>query len=393
MRRRTQIIWLAAASLIVAVLVMVFRPVPVPVETVSIRRGHLQEIVEEEGKTRMHDHFVLAATVAGQLRRIDLHAGDRVRAGDTIAWIDPTPIDPRQNAVLQARLSAALAALKGADAIAGRSQAEYEQANKDLNRGRELYKQSIISQEALDKAATLEQAAARQLQASKSAVEAAAYQVEEARSAMMVHQENRSDLPTAVRAPVDGRILRLVEQSERVVTPGTPIVELGYTPRLEVAADFLTRDAVKIKPGMSALFTDWGGDIPIPARVRMVEPGAFTKISALGVEEQRVNVICDFVGDPKGLEDAYHVEVRVITWEGSDVLLAPSSAVFRAGQDWAVFTVADGVAHITTVQLGHRGQIDWEVLEGLHPGDNVIVYPSSDVKDRARVKVSGSHSD
>jgi HlyD family secretion protein len=328
----------------------------------------------------------------GQASQLDLHAGDRVRAGQTVAWIELTPIDPRQNAVLEARLNAARAALKQADATAGRSQAEHAQAVTDLTRGRELFKQNIISREALDKAITLEQAAAKQLQAAKAGAESAAFQVEEARSALMVNQEDRSNQPTAIVSPVDGRVLRLIEQSERVVNPGTPLIEIGYTPRLEVVADFLTRDAVRIKPDMPAMITDWGGDTPIAARVRMVEPGAFTKVSALGVEEQRVNVICDFAADSSGLEDAYHVEVRVITWENADVLLVPSSAVFRSGEDWAVFTVGNGRAHKTTVRLGHRGEIDWEVLEGLHPGDDVIVYPSADVKDGARVRMSGSRS-
>lgn len=161
--------------------------------------------------------------------------------------------------------------------------------------------------------------------------------MEEARSALLVSQQGPSDLPTAVVSPVDGRILKLLEQSERVINPGTPIVEIGYSPRLEIVADFLTQDAVRIKPGMAAIITDWGGDTPISARVRMVEPGAFTKVSVLGVEEQRVNVICDFIESPQALGDAYRVEVQVITWEGADKLLVPSSAVFRSEEKWAVF--------------------------------------------------------
>jgi HlyD family secretion protein len=332
--------------------------------------------------------IILAATVTGKLRRLDLHSGDRVRAGQTVAWIELTPIDPRQNAVLQARLSAARATQQQADATAGRSQAEYEQATRDLVRGKELYKQNIISREALDKAITLEQAISKQLQAAKSGAESAAFQVEEARSALMVNQQDHSNQPTAIVSPVDGRVLRLIEQSERVVNPGTPLIEIGYTPRLEVVADFLTRDAVRIKPDMPAMITDWGGEKPIPARVRIVEPGAFTKISALGVEEQRVNVICDFSPDSSGLEDAYHVEVRVIVWQNNDVLMVPSSAVFRVGEDWAVFTVRKTSAHRTIVHLGHRGESDWEVLDGLQPGDTVIVHPSIDVKDGARVRRS-----
>lgn len=387
MRGRTRIITGIAVLLLTAGLALVFRPSPVTVETASIRRGHLQEIVEEEGKTRMHDHFVLAATVTGQLRRVDLHAGDYVQSGQPVAWIDPTPIDPRQRAVLEARLNAALAAQQQADALAGRTQAEYKQTKEDLARGHELFKQGIISKEAFDKAVTLEEATSKQLQAAASGAQSAAYQVEEAKSALLVYQSGRSDLPTAVISPVSGRILKLIEQSERVVSPGTPIAEIGYTPRLEIVSDFLTRDAVRIKPGMAAKITDWGGDSPIPARVRMVESGAFTKISALGVEEQRVNVICDFEGDPQSLQDAYHVEVQVILWDAADVLLVPSSAVFRSGNEWAVFTVRNGKAYVAPIEIGHRGQSQWEVIDGLQAGNLVITHPSAGVKDGVGVRI------
>ncbi len=385
MKRRSQIILLVIVLLIVAGLAMIFRPAPIPVQTVSIQRGSLQEVVEEEGKTRMRDHFIVAATVSGKLRRIHLEAGDRVHAGETLAWIDPAPIDPRESAVLEARLGAARAAQQQADALAGRAEADYAQAEKDLARGRELYKHGIISREAFDKATTLEEAARKQLRAAQSGAESAAFQVEEARSALLVHPTGGSDLPTPIQSPVDGRVLRLIEKSERVVGPGTPVLEIGYTPRLEVVTDFLTRDAVRIRPGMPVIITDWGGDTALSATVRMVEPGAFTKVSALGVEEQRVNVICDFVGDTDELQDGYHVEVRVITWQGNDVLRVPSSAVFRSSEEWAVFTVTGGKARRTTVQIGHRGEIDWEVLQGLRPGDHVIVHPSAEVADGVKV--------
>ncbi|MHB1023997.1 MAG: efflux RND transporter periplasmic adaptor subunit [Acidobacteriaceae bacterium] len=387
MKRRTQIVLLVIAILMAAVLVAIFRPKAMPVETTTIQRGQLQEILEEEGQTRMHDHFVLAATVTGSLRRVNLDVGDSVSAGQTVAWIDPAPIDPRQSAVLEARLHAALAAQQEAEALVGRAQTEYKQAETDMGRSRELYKQGILSKELLDKAETLDQTSAKQLQAARSRAESAAYQVDEARSALLVNKEDSSELPTPILAPVDGRVLKLFEQSARVIGPGTPILEIGYTPRLEIVADFLTRDAVQIKPGMPAMITDWGGNASIPARVRLVEPSAFTKVSALGVEEQRVNVICDFMADPRGLEDGYHVEVRVIIWEGKNVLLVPSSAVFRSGEDWAVFTIRNGVARKTTVRIGHRGEMNWEVLDGLHSGDQVIVHPSTEVKDGARIKV------
>ena len=180
----------------------------------------------------------------------------------------------------------------------------------------------------------------------------------------------------------------LTTPASQCAVPGTPILEIGYTPRLEIVADFLTRDAVRIRPGMPARITDWGGDTPIPAQVRMIEPGGFTKISALGVEEQRVNVICDFTGDSHGMEDGYHVGTRVIVWAGKDVLLVPSSAVFRSSADWAVFTLKNGRARKTIVQIGHRGDVHWEAKSGLQLGDHVITHPSADVDDGARVQES-----
>jgi HlyD family secretion protein len=369
----------------VAGLMLVFRPRPISVETASVSRGSLQETIDEEGKARMHDHFVLAATVAGKLRRIELHAGDSVRTGQVVASIDPAPIEARQTFVLRARLEAARAAQREADALVGRAQGEHDQAASDLDRAKKLFEQGVSSKESLEKASTVAGSAAKQLEAAKSRVQSAAHQVGEATAALMTQTNDRQDLPVAVKSPIDGRILKLMEQSERVLVPGAPIIEIGYTPKLEIVADFLTADAVKIRPGMDAMIDDWGGDKPLPARVRVIEPGAFTKVSALGVEEQRVNVILDFTQDSANLADAYRVEVRVITWQGSNVLKVPSSAVFRSGEEWAVFAVSNGVAHHKIVKLGHRGYYEIEVIDGLNAGESVAVHPSPDLKEGARV--------
>jgi HlyD family secretion protein len=386
MKKRTRIVWALMALGVIAGLALAFRPKPIPVETALVTARPLQETVDEEGKTRMHDHFVLAAPVAGKLRRIELHAGDPVRTEQVITWIDPTPIEPRQTAVLQARLDTARAAQREADDLVGQTKAANDQAAIELERTRKLFEQGIAAREAFDKATNLAASAAKQLDAAKSRTQAAAYQVEEAKAALLTQTGGQSDLPVAVASPVGGRILRLLELSERVVPAGTPLVEIGYTPKLEVVADFLTRDAVKISPGMGAIIDDWGGDKPLRARVRLVEPGAFTKISALGVEEQRANVVLDFLESSNKLEDAYRVEVRVITWEEANVLQVPSSAVFRSGTAWAVFTIKSERAQKTSVQLGHRGAFEVEVLQGLTTGDTVITHPSADIKEGARVK-------
>lgn len=391
MKRRNKIALAIVAAVVVVGLVLAFRPKAISVEMVAIKKGSIQETLDEEGKTRMHDRFILASAVAGKLRRIQLHAGDHLRSGEVLAWIDPAPIEPRQTAVLQARLEVARAAKREADALVGHAQAQHDQAASDLTRSKKLFDQGVSSKESLEKADSLAAASAKQLEAARSREQAAAHQVEEATAALMNEGDNHESVPVAVRSPIDGRILRLLEQSEKVLAPGTPIAEIGYTPKLEIVADFLTADAVKIHPGMDAIIEDWGGDRPLHARVRVVEPGAFTKISALGVEEQRVNVILDFTEDSANLADAYRVEVRVITWEDSDALSVPASAVFRTNEKWAVFRVSTGLAHRTLVKLGHQGSYETEVLEGLNVGDLIILHPSPDVQEGARVKVS-SHT-
>ncbi len=386
MKKRTGFIAVFVVILVIAGLVLAFRPKPVPVEAAEVVRGPLQETVEEEGKTRMHDHFVLAAPVAGKLRRIELHAGDRVAAGQIVTFIDPMPIEPRQTAMLQARFEAAQATQREADALVGQAQAQSDQAAVDLERMRKLFEQGIAAKEALDRASNLAASAAKQLEAAKSRAKAAAYQVAESQAALLTQTTGHPDLPAPVTSPVAGRVLRLLELSEKVVVAGTPIVEIGYTPRLEVVADFLTQDAVKINPGMAAIIGDWGGDKPLRARVRMVEPGGFTKVSALGVEEQRANVVLDFLDGSDKLEDAYRVEVRVVTWENPNVLKVPSSAAFRSGAAWAVFKLENGRARKTLVELGHRGTFEIEVLHGLAADDIVIAHPSADIKDGTRVR-------
>jgi len=374
--------------LLLAGVIVAFRPASILVETATVKKGPLQEVVSEEGKTRMHDHFVVAATVSGKLRRVDLHPGDAVHAGDIVAWLDPAPIDPRNIAMLEARLEATRAVQQEANSLVGRAEAEHHQATADLERTRALWAEGVTSKESLDKAATLASSAAMQFEAAKSRAQSAAYQVEEARSALLSHGADPSAMPVPIRCPIDGRVLKVLEQSERVVPSGTPIIEIGHSPKMEIVADFLTRDAVQIASGMDALIADWGGDKALRARVRVVEPGGFTKISALGVEEQRANVVLDFVDISDRLADGYRVEVKIIIWQDSNVLKIPASAVFRSGENWAAFTVRNGIARRTQVQLGHRGDFEMELLSGVSAGDQIILHPSTNVEDGTRVKVS-----
>lgn len=334
----------------------------------------------------MHDRFALAATVAGKLRRIELHPGDCVEAGMAVARIDPAPIEPRQEAVLQARLKAARAAQSEADALVARAKTEHDQAVSDLGRARRLFEQGVSAKESLERFTSAEMASAKQLEAAQSRSQAASHQVEEATAALMNHTGDSAQ-PVILTAPVSGCVLRLLEQSEKVVTPGMPILEIGYSPKLEVVSDFLTEDAVKIRSGMPALIEDWGGERPLKARVRMVEPGAFTKVSALGVDEQRVNVVLDFTDGSANLADAYRVEVRVITWQATNVLKLPSSALFRSGEEWAFFEMLGNTAAKRTIRVGHRSDREMEILAGTEEGRKVILHPTAELQDGSRVRL------
>jgi len=386
MKNRVWLLWLLALLAIIGVFFFLFRAKPLIVETAEVRRGPLKVQTEEEGKTRIHDHFVLAASVGGKTRRIELHAGDTVHAGDVVAWIDPSPIDPRQSAVLEAHLRAALAAQKQASAMLAKATSDFEQAQRDRNRSKLLWEQGIISKEAYERVLTSDRSAAEQLEQARANLEAASFQAEEAKASLLVFRGDGSDLPTAIRTPVAGRVLRLIEQSERIVAAGTPLIEIGYAPRLEIVSDFLTREAARMEPGMPALITDWGGEEALGAHVRTIEPGGFTKVSALGVEEQRVNVILDFDQAPPALQDGFHCQVSVITWQSQDVLLIPSSAVFRKDADWAAFVVDKNVAKLAKLKIGHKGEDLWEVLEGVPSAAYVIVHPAAEVTDGSSVR-------
>jgi HlyD family secretion protein len=384
-----KLVVVAAVAGIAVLLVLAFRPAALDVDIAAVQRGALQETLEQEGKTRMHDSFVLASPVAGRLKRIELHAGDPVKVGEIVATIDPVPLEPQQRAALEARLQTAQELEREAAARVQRAEADSSQAKADLERATKLAAEGVIAREALEKAQTADKTANKELDAALFKSKAAASQVEEAKAALLATaaQDPAGIKTVYLRSPVPGRILRLIEQSERVVGQGTPVVSIGYTPRLEIVADYLTTDAVKISPGMPALIEEWGGSKPIVARVRLVEPGAFTKISALGVEEQRVNVVLDFVSGPEQLGDAYRVEVRVITWQSPSVLKVPLSALFRRGDDWNVFIAETDRASRRNVKIGHRSDLEAEVLDGLREGERVIVHPGNELTDASRIRI------
>jgi HlyD family secretion protein len=355
------------------------RPAPVQVETARAARHALQVTVDEEGETRVRDRFVVAAPVAGRVARIALREGDSIRAGTILARIFPAPLDPRTREQAVAQLDAAEDAQRAAAVGVAQARAAHEQAHREWERAGQLAAQHAIAPEAHERIELEEVSRARELESAEFRAQAAAHDVEVARALLTAGSE-----PIMIRAPVAGRILRVPEPSERVVAAGTPLVEVGDRLRLEIVAELLSADAVKVRRGAPMLIEGWGG-ATLHGRVRLVEPSAFTKISALGVEEQRVNVIGDMLDQPPALGDRYGVEIRIVIWSADSVLTVPASALFPRGDGWGVFVVERGRARHRDVVVGHRTSFDAEIVSGVADGEMVIRYPSDRVADGVRV--------
>ena len=380
--------WSCLILAAVAAGVLLLRPAVLPVETGQVTQGPLRVTVDEEGETRAHDRFVVAAPVAGRLARVDLHDGDPVIAGQVVATIHPLPLDPRERRQLIARVEAAAAGQREAEARFARARADAEQARRERERHEQLATGGIIDRQTLERVRTTEVTTARELEASRYAVRAAAARVAAERAGLVALEPAGPGRLVQLRSPVQGRVLRVLEKSERTAAAGTPLLEIGNPAGLEVVVDILSADAVKVRPGDAVILENWGGDRPLRARVRTVEPAGFTKVSALGVEEQRVNVVADFVDPPDGLGSGYRVEARIVVWEGANVLQVPTSALFRHGQGWALFTVAGGRARLRQVQVGQQGSAAAEILGGIIEGTTVILHPGNVLRDGDRVEVS-----
>lgn len=378
--------WLpyAGAVLVVALIVAGLWPKPVPVETAPATVGTLRATVNEEGKTRIKQRYRISAPVAGQLRRIPFKAGAEVKAGETVlAVIDPvTPamLDARSRAASEARRDAALANLQ-------KARAALLFATNELRRFEKLHAEKTVSIQELEVAQWREAAASREMTAAESALRQT--EAELAEFAAASDTANSTNISPTVIAPVCGRVLKVFEESSRVVASGTPLLEIGDPADLEVVIEVLSRDGATIIPGTKVELEQWGGGEPLTGTVRFVEPAAFTKVSALGVEEQRVNVITDLLTPPeqrRSVGDNFRVEARIIVWEASQTLKVPSGALFRHGQEWAAFVVADGHARLRPVKAGRSSGTEVQVLEGLKEGEQVILYPGSRVQDGQRVK-------
>jgi HlyD family secretion protein len=384
--RRKWIVALVLAA-IAGLLALTLLPTQIPVETARAGRGRLRVTVDEDGETRAHDRFVISAPIPGRLRRVQLEEGDAVRENQVVATLDALPLNQQQREEVFARISSAEATKRQADARVAHAQEDYEQARRDRARAEQLGREDVISAQALEKARNEEITGGEELQAAKFSALSAASEVRFARSGLVGIQDHGSiHRVISLRSPSTGKVLRVLEKSERVVLAGAPLVILGDPQKIEIVTDVLTTDAVKIKPGDAVYLEGWGGDHALRARVRLVEPGGFTKISALGVEEKRVNVIADFVDPPDALGDGFRVDSRIVTWEGEGILKIPVSAAFRLGEEWNVFVTEGGRAHHRTIEIGHRNQTELEVIRGVTEGQEVIVHPSNQIREGARVR-------
>jgi HlyD family secretion protein len=402
LHQRRLLFWGGLGAALAMFLVIAFRPQPVAVDFAEVTRGRLTVTIDEEGETRVRDVFLMSAPVAGRMRRIEIEVGDEVVAGETVVAeiepVDPTLLDARSEREAQAAVRAA--------------EAEFDFATRELARQRQLGERGVAS--------------ARDLDAADKAWRTARANLDNARAALLARQafQERKNPRTAgvdptecicipVHAPVSGRVLRVVRESAGVVQPGEPLIEIGDPRQLEIVVDLLSADAVRVEAGQEVMVEEWGGGAILRGSVRRVEPYGFTKVSALGIEEQRVNVVIDFT-DPSDkwqrLGHGYRVETRIVLWRGEDVVKLPLSALFRAddgahgtdpavsagggasgrsvtGADWAVFVDDRGRARLRPVARGHHNGLEVEITGGLEPGERVVLHPSDRVVDGVRVEV------
>ena len=371
--------------LIAAVVAYALRPDVLDAETARVARGPMKVTIDEEARTRVRNRFVIAAPVSGRLQRLTLREGDAVNPGQVVAWIAPMPLDSSSSRIAGAHVRSATALRNEAASRVEQARVALDLAAAVSRRREALYAAGAISNEQREQAAAEARAARDDLDAARARLTAASAEVEAARAALLPTEGPRARA-VPVRSPVRGRVLRIPEPSERVIAASTPVLELGDAAALEVIADVLSSDAVKIAPGSAVEIADWGGEVPLVGTVRSVEPSAFTRVSALGVDEQRVNVIIDIANPPTSLGDGFRVEMKATVWQSSDVLTIPASALFQRSGEWMVFVVEDGRARERQVEVGHRTGAVAELKGGLREGDRVILFPSDKVSEGARVR-------
>jgi len=386
---RALLLWTSVAALL-GLVVAGLRPRPLAVDLAPVTTGPLTVSVLEEGKTRIRHRHVVSAPVSGLLQRIPLRAGDRLVARETVlAVIQPTPssfLDPRSQAEADARVQMSEAVLRQRQAQLERAQAALAMAEKELGRTTRLQKNGAVSLREHDLAISQFDMLTRELHAAEFGLEVSRFEIQLAQAAARQAglPEGEAAVPITLVAPVTGFVLNVYEESERPVTAGMPLLEVGDPSDLEAEIELLSSDAVTVRPGAMVSIEHWGGEQPLRGKVTLIEPGGFTKISALGVEEQRVKVRVDFV-DPippeRPLGDRYRVEARIVTWQGERVAQVPAGALFRRGGDWMVFVYEDGRARLAKVRIGHHNGEAAELIEGVSPGQRLILHPPDTLAD------------
>ena len=384
-----RMVGIAVALIVVGGLAWALWPRPLLVETASIDLQTIEVFVEEEGESRIKEVFTVSMPTSGRVRRLTLHAGDQVLAGKTvIAVIQPSPpslLDARARQIAQAAVKSADAAVAFASAQLAQSKAQLEFQKAEAARTAALFVRGAVSARTNDKSQLDRVAAEAAVESAMAALDLRRRELESARAALIegTEADGSGTCCLDLLAPTTGQVLRVLSESEQVLAAGTALVELGDPANLEILVDLLSTDAVRVTPGADATIDGWGG-APLTARVRRIDPSAFTRVSALGIEEQRVTVLLDLLGDPttwRGLGDGYRVTARISLWRGQGLVGVPMGAIFRSGPDWAVYLAMEGRAVLRKIVLGEWNQTYAEVRSGLNVADRVILHPGDTIAD------------
>jgi HlyD family secretion protein len=394
MRTRNLIALGALAAAALAVSIWALQPRPATVELAQVTRGVFEQTVSDDGRTRVRERYVVSAPLAGRVGRIELKAGDTVEKGEVVAVLTPALpalLDARAARELQEREGSAQAQLARARADTQKALAQLEQARADFERQARLAKEGFVSPMAREQAELALRTAERTLESARFAEEAAGHELNQARAALARYRTGEPSARWEVTSPVRGAVLRVVQESEGAVPLGAPLFEIADPRNLEAVVDVLSQESVAVRPGMPARIDLGAGVPPLAARVRRIEPAAFTKISALGVEEQRVNVVLDFLEPLDRIQtigDGFRVEAHIVVYRAGDAVKVPVGALFRDADGWAVFVAEEGRAVKRTIRVPRRNHAEALVEDGLEPGETVIVYPSDTLRHGSRIAVA-----
>lgn len=389
--------WAVPLAFISLVILLAILPQAIEVDLGEVSRGSMRLTVDEDGETRIRERYIVSAPLAGRLLRVELDPGDPISEEQILATLDPGEpdlLDPRLRAQAEARVKAAEASLTRARTQLENARVEAAMRTKAFNRIKELFEKGTVEAARYEMTECLHLGAQLNIGTAESAEKVAAFDLEQARAALLHttadnHEKRSTGQNFVIQSPIPGRVLRVFEESSTVVAAGTRLLEIGDPSDLEIYIDVLSQDAVNIRPGQRVILEHWGGAKPLTARVRLVEPSAFTKVSALGVDEQRVYVVAnleDRPGETETIGDNFRVEARIVIWESDNALRVPAGALFRADGQWAVYRLWEGRAMLTPVDIGRNNGNEAEVLDGLTPGDQIILHPSDQIQDGASVK-------